>query len=105
MAKIINFPGTKPVEDAGDRDQVAHEAGHRGRQAVTVAWYVVALAWPVLRWVMALWVVWLGIKAMWYWHTPGTHAGLAFVAGFLAFAGLTYFVGAYEPTKETKGND
>lgn len=64
---------------------------------VWVFWLVVSTVWPLLRWVVALDVVFQAIRASWYWNTPGMYAGWVFAAHFLAFVGLTYFVGAYKP--------
>ncbi|MFY1070592.1 KleE stable inheritance protein [Pseudomonas juntendi] len=65
--------------------------------AVWVLWFVVSAVWPVLRWFIALDVVFQGVRMAWYWEAPGVYAGWAFLAHFTLFVALTYFVVSYNP--------
>lgn len=60
-------------------------------------WFVVSAVWPVLRWFIALDVVFQGFRMAWYWDAPGVYAGWAFVAHFALFVALTCFVVSYNP--------
>lgn len=65
--------------------------------AVKVLWVVVALVWPVLRWLLALDVVFQGVLMLWHWDTPGSHAGWTFALHFAALVALTFFVSVFKP--------
>lgn len=64
---------------------------------VKVLWFVVALVWPVLRWVLALDVVFQGVLMLWRWDTPGSYAGFTFSLHFAALVALTFFVSVFKP--------
>lgn len=64
---------------------------------VTALWFVLALVWPVLRWVIALDIVFRGAAMVWHWDTPGTYAGWTFAAHFAVFVVLTFFVSVFKP--------
>lgn len=64
---------------------------------VKVLWFVLALVWPVLRWLLALDVVFQGMLMLWHWDTPGSHAGWTFFLHFAALVALTFFVSVFKP--------
>jgi hypothetical protein len=68
-----------------------------GGLTVRAFWVCTVILWPLLRWVIALDCVVQLIKTMYYWHTPGSYAGIVFLLHFLIFSALTYFVSAYRP--------
>jgi hypothetical protein len=53
--------------------------------------------WPLLRWIVAYEVLWQLLRMLWYWNTPGVHAGWTFLLHFALLTALTYFVAVYEP--------
>lgn len=64
---------------------------------VTTLWFVLALVWPVLRWLLALDVVFRGVLMAWHWDTPGSYAGWTFVLHFALLVALTFFVSVFKP--------
>ena len=64
---------------------------------IKAAWIMTALLWPVGRWIGGLDVAWQFFRMLWYWDTPGVHAGWTFLLHFGVMAALTYFVGVYTP--------
>ncbi|RZA30290.1 MAG: hypothetical protein EOP02_02010 [Proteobacteria bacterium] len=60
---------------------------------------IVALVWPLLRWLLVLDVTWQFARMVYFWQTPGNHAGWTFLAHFAVLAGLTCFVGVYRPRR------
>lgn len=98
MSNVIKFP--KVVRPATPAPVVAvPPAAKNARSPVAIAQIVIALLWPILRWVMALDVTWQLFKVMYYWNTPGEFAGLRFLAHFAVFVGLWYFVACYRPKR------
>ena len=53
---------------------------------------VVALLWPLLKWVLAIDVTWQLARMVYHWQTPGVHAGWIFLGHFAVLIALTYFV-------------
>ncbi|WP_146151482.1 KleE stable inheritance protein [Pseudomonas sp. R9.37] len=103
---ILKFPGSDGVPVA--RSAVNEPAPAKAPRSpatgkkffsgvVTALWFVLALVWPVLRWIMALDVVFRGVAMAWHWDTPGTYAGWTFVIHFAAFVALTFFVSVFKP--------
>lgn len=103
---VYKFPGgdgaRKPLSAAPE--PAANKAqGHPGvaRKAasgvVKTLWFVVALVWPFLRWVVALDVVFQGLVMVWHWDTPGSHAGWTFALHFAVLVALTFFVSVFKP--------
>lgn len=60
-------------------------------------WIITALLWPVLRWVVAIEAFLQMLRTMYYWNTPGMHAGWTFALHFAVLVALTYFVSVYKP--------
>ena len=59
--------------------------------------FVVALVWPLLKWVVAIDVTWQFARMLYFWQTPGVHAGWTFLAHFAVLVALTYLVGVDRP--------
>jgi hypothetical protein len=64
---------------------------------IKMLWFVVALGWPFLRWVLAFDVVFQGLMMVWHWDTPNHHAGWTFVLHFAVLVALTIFVSVFKP--------
>lgn len=64
---------------------------------VKFLWVVLALTWPVLKWLVSLDVVFQFARMAWFWGEPGKFAGTTFALHFAAFVALTYFVSHYKP--------
>ena len=50
------------------------------------------LCWPMLRWLMSLDVFIQFVRMLWYWNTPGVHAGATFAFHFAVLVAMTWFV-------------
>lgn len=58
---------------------------------------VLALLWPLLKWVLAIDVTWQLARMVYFWQTPGVAAGWTFFGHFVVLAALTYFVAVRRP--------
>ncbi|WP_322075521.1 KleE stable inheritance protein [Burkholderia cenocepacia] len=99
MSKIIKFPTIAGAPKEAVKPSPAPRAEGAGVLAAIIkaVWVVVVLVWPILRWVIALDVVFQLVRMLWLWHTPGAHAGWAFLLHFAVLTALTYFVSLYKP--------
>jgi hypothetical protein len=97
MSKIIQFPTV--VERPPKMQPVPAPLAQCGifADVVKVLWIVAVLVWPMLRWIVALDVVFQFLRMLWHWHTPGIHAGWIFLLHFGVLTALTYFVSLYKP--------
>jgi hypothetical protein len=68
-----------------------------GNILVQAVWLCTLLVWPLLKWVISLDCVFKLLRMMYYWHTPGIHAGATFVLHFSVLVVVTYFVRFYKP--------
>ena len=100
------FPGGEGAREASNA--VPESAPHKAPSGpgttkkafsgvVKTLWFVVALIWPFLRWLLALDVVFQGLVMIWHWDTPSSHAGWTFFLHFAALVALTFFVSVFEP--------
>lgn len=58
---------------------------------------VVALLWPLLKWVLAIDVTWQLARMLYFWQTPGVAAGWTFLGHFAVLVGLTCFMAVRRP--------
>ncbi|RYI35295.1 MAG: hypothetical protein EON48_01120 [Acetobacteraceae bacterium] len=54
---------------------------------------IVAVLWPLLKWILAIDVTWQFVRMLYFWHTPGVYAGWTFLAHFAVLVALTCFLG------------
>lgn len=109
---VLKFPGGKTEKNLKDapckvsapeiRGDSPHPLKRMIRGAVTVVWFVVSLIWPLLRWILALDVVFQLVRMFWYWETPGVNAGWTFLLHFFVLVAMTYFVSARGLPKSKK---
>ncbi|MCG5075842.1 hypothetical protein L5014_21110 [Paraburkholderia sp. RG36] len=64
---------------------------------VKAVWIVTVLLWPFARWIIGIEVGFQFFRMLWYWHTPGVHAGWTFLLHFGVLTALTYFIAFYKP--------
>lgn len=62
------------------------------RKLLLAVWMLVAMVWPVLRFVLAFDVAIKFFLALILWSAPGEHAGLNFFLHFFLFSALTLYV-------------
>ena len=97
MSKIIKFSTmAEPPPKAQAAPAPKAQSGGALAGIVKAVWVVTVLVWPILRWIVALDVVFQFVRMLWYWHTPGTHAGWLFLLHFGVLTALTYFVSLYK---------
>jgi hypothetical protein len=105
-AIILNFP-RQPKAVAREKQpcasvksspprSLARGAGV-GAAVLKGVWVLTVLAWMPLKWVLSLNCVYHLGRMIYYWHTPGMHAGVTFTTHFAVFCALTYFVSCYQP--------
>lgn len=101
MSNVVKFP--KParpapvVPPAAAPAARAVDAKKKSRNPIAILQIVVALLWPILKWVVALDVTWQFARMLYHWNTPGVFAGWTFLVHFAVFVGLIYFVSIYRP--------
>ncbi|WP_456293348.1 KleE stable inheritance protein [Pseudomonas sp. AK106] len=103
---VYKFPGSegsRPALDAAPEPIAVKTPGRSGvvKKAVfgvvKALWFTAVLTWPLLRWIVALDVVFQALVMVWHWDTPGSHAGWTFALHFLVLVVLTYFVSVFKP--------
>lgn len=103
MSNILQFPARPRKVDVLEVVPVAprHDGAMKKAWPSVVSGFqlVLALVWPVLRWVLAIDVAWQFFRMLFQWNTPGVHAGWTFVIHFLVFVAITYFVTVAKPRK------
>ena len=94
-----NATVTKPSVpvNAGVAETTTDSKNKASTSVIAIVQFVVALLWPVLKWVLAIDVTWQFVRMLYFWNTPGTYAGFAFLLHFSAFSALIYFVAVYRP--------
>jgi hypothetical protein len=101
MTNVIKFP--KHAEAAATVDNTKPADGKPNAKVevagavVKGVWVVTILLWPILRWIISLDCVFQFGQMMYYWDSPGIHAGWTFILHFSVLTCLTYFVSIYEP--------
>ncbi len=105
MTNIIKFPNV--IELSGTATQYEPKAAAKAVPSlkgsgvfacvVKIVWVVTVLVWPLLRWIISLDVVFQLLQMMYYWHTPGVHAGWTVLMHFGVLTALTCFVALYKP--------
>ena len=71
--------------------------GNRVDYVIAAVWTFGVLIWTVARFIIPLVVFWQFLRMMWFWNTPGAHAGWNFLAYFAGYTALYYFVAFYRP--------
>ena len=97
MSKVEDFPREK---QAPSKAQVAPSQAAKTPDTpllIKGIWVVTVLIWPILKWVVSIDCVFKLIRAIYYWDTPGVHAGWTFMLHFGVLSALTYFVSVYQP--------
>ena len=97
-ASVVNFPKRPAASKAVPPKRPSKATGRGiGNIVVKVVWVCTVLVWPLLKWVISIDCVFKLIRMIYYWHTPGVHAGVTFLAHYLVLILLTYFVRFYKP--------
>jgi hypothetical protein len=99
MTNIVKFPDAGQEPPAGGKQAAPRQADRPTSDPVVlkVLWVVTVLLWPLLKWVVALDCVFQLLRTVYYWDTPGVHAGWTFFLHFAVLTALTYFVSIYKP--------
>jgi len=63
----------------------------------TVIWFLLIPVWFFGRWILALECFFQFLRMLYYWKTPGMHAGWTFVLHFGLLSALCAFVFTFEP--------
>ena len=64
---------------------------------MNVVYVLLAIFWPIVRWVMALNCVYQFGRALYYWNTPGMYAGWTALLHYAVFVGIYAFIAIYKP--------
>lgn len=110
MGKVLHFPRRHteravPVAAAVETPVLQRDLSLRGEPlgrrlwnaGVCAVWVLIALIWPVLKWIVAMEVFFQFMRMLWHWNTPDSNAGWQFGLHFVAFTAITYFVMIFRP--------
>jgi hypothetical protein len=103
VATVVNFPKRPEASKAANVKRSSTAAAWKARKggignvAVKVVWICTVVVWPFLKWVISIDCVFKLIRMLYYWHTPGVHAGATFLLHYSVLILLTYFVRFYKP--------
>jgi len=99
MKNVIKFPGvkdfTKRIPER--RAKVTTKKVSIPTFFVNLFWVVVVLVWPLLKWIVALDVLFQFIRMVYHWDNPDMNAGWVFLMHFAVLTVLTYFVTVFKP--------
>ena len=98
MANIVKFPRVKrdvPKDSPAAPPKV--EQTKNAPLVVQVIHVAIVLLSPLLKWVLSLDCVFQLLRTMFYWNTPGVHAGWTFLLHFAALFALNCYVAFYTP--------
>ncbi|PKD40499.1 protein kleE [Methylomonas sp. Kb3] len=98
-AKVYKFPdiGKPPPPPTNEKKKSPNISIFR--KLLYPIWLVLALFWGLVKWVIALDVLYQFLRAIYYSGTPGSMAGWYALFHFVVFVTLTYFVEFYGPRK------
>ena len=101
MTNVIKFPRQARVAEEVSKKTVEPtkkpSVSGIGVAVLRGVWVVTVLCWPILKWILALDCVYQAARMLYYWNTPGVHAGWTFALHFAVLTALTYFVSVYKP--------
>ena len=100
MTNVIPFPIRRRIARIADPPPILPvtiaEASALDK-IIAVVWGITAFCWTFMRFIIPLVVFWQFLRMMWFWNTPGVHAGWNFLAYFAGYTALYYFVAFYRP--------
>ncbi len=96
MTNVIQFPIKRRPIRLADPPTPLPEVPRMGK-IVAVVWTITVLLWTVARFILPMVVFWQFLRMVWFWDTPGRHEGLWFLAYFVGYSALYWFVGVYRP--------
>lgn len=96
MADIIQFPSA-PGKEKSKSAQVLAPLPPARPGLRKILWFIAALLWPALRFIMACDVLFQLLRALVLWDTPDAHAGWALLLHFAVFCYLAWFVAYGNP--------
>ena len=107
MSNIIKFPKACRGAPGTQRQEMPKPASTaraprgKGRRFLTGLfggiWLLTVLLSPLLQWVLKYDCVFQLIRMLYYWNTPGMHAGWTFLLHFGAMTGLFCYVAFGKP--------
>lgn len=94
MPTIIKFPVRGPLAQPRQPVPQAVSAPKRKKSSVLaiIIYMIVGLCWPLIQFGMTIDCLYQFIRMLYYWNTPGTYAGFRFIAHFLLYSGLFYYI-------------
>ncbi len=69
-----------------------------------MVWVLVAMTWPLLRWLVSMEVFFQMMRMFYYWDDPQVSAGWTFMLHFGMLTLLTWFAAYGQPKKRSKKN-
>lgn len=100
MNNVIPFPIRRRINRIADPPSLAILSSVEASamdKIIAVVWSITAFCWGFLRFIIPLVVFWQFLRMLWFWNTPGVHAGWNFLAYFAGYTALYYFVAFYRP--------
>ncbi len=95
MTNVIRFPIQRRPATLAVPPQIGKALDMS--KIVAVVWAITVFVWTFMRFIVPLVVFWQFLRMGWFWNMPGRHEGLWFVAYFLGYSAIKYFVAFYRP--------
>lgn len=87
-----------PFRPIGDQGKSASTGAKVARATVDIAWTVLMVTWPLLGRLLPLDIVFQLLRMLFYWETPGMHAGWTCMLHFGGYLSLYMFLVFHKPT-------
>jgi hypothetical protein len=110
MANIIKFPKAHQGHPEAPRREMPMPSPKQASASVPVGkwqrffsalfggiWLIITVLSPLLEWVLKYDVVFQLVRMLYYWNTPGMHAGWTFLLHFSALTFLIFYVAFGKP--------
>ncbi|MGJ0637210.1 KleE stable inheritance protein [Xenorhabdus bovienii] len=98
MSNIYKFPASEKV--IRNKSMNTFSAPQKWvNTAIKAIWLLMAICWPILRWILAVDVAFQFSRMLWNWNTQGSYAGWTFLLHFVLFTALTFFMTNFKSKK------
>ena len=102
MAKIIIFPNSN-IATKGPITQKIPQGKNWIKTIstllVSITKIILAIFWTPIKWFLAIDCFIQLLRTMYYWNTPGIHAGWVFLLHFSVLTALMLFITSFTPYK------
>jgi hypothetical protein len=102
MAKIIIFPNSNTATKGPITQKIPQGKNWIktiSTLLVSITKIILAIFWTPIKWFLAIDCFIQLLRTMYYWNTPGIHAGWVFLLHFSILTALMLFITSFTPYK------